>query len=130
MENPNKRNRFHEKDFYVNGVKIEEVPMKESALHYDNVILRKLCFAIMCQALQDWEILNRGGVKKPFAAKNTYMIYRHELKDFFNGSFFGDLLTVIAPSVPQDVAIENMKKYPLKVQRLGRGRGKRVKLDE
>ena len=120
-------NRFDDKEFLVNGRKIEEVPMKESLLHYDDKILRSLCHTVMCQAIQDWIMLNPKGEKKDNIVKNDVMIYRRELLNFFNSTFCGDLLLLIAPNVPQEMAIEHMTKYPLKKQALGWGRGSKSK---
>lgn len=114
-----------DKEINVNGIPLEKIPMKEAAIHFDDKVVKKLAYAVVFQAVQDWEKLNRGGVKRYVATAETYVLYRAEMKKFFNSTFFGDLLVVVAPNIPQELAIENLLKYPLKKQTLGRGRGKR-----
>lgn len=120
-------NRFQDKEFYYRGVLIEEIPSKETLMHYDDAIIKRLVYAVMCQALKDWEGLNRGGIKRNTAQKGESTIFRAEVVKFFNSTFCRDILNIIVPDVDTEDAIKSMSKYPIKIQQLGWERGTHAK---
>lgn len=112
-----------EKEILYNGIPIEEVPMRMAAIHFDDEIVKDLCGAVMCQAIRDWHEMKEKGLIM-MGDRNDEIVYRGELVRYFNGSFCGNILSLIfAPHVDIGTAVRNMDRYPVKKRQLGWGRG-------
>ena len=114
---------FHDAEILINGTPIEQIPIEQTALHYDDAIVKRMCYAIMGQAVRDWKELNRKG-QNYIIKFNGEQLHRVDILRFFNSSFFGEILMVIAPNVDQETALRNMDRYEMKPNMIGFGRGK------
>lgn len=97
-----------EKQILINGSPIEKIPMKNCAIHYDDRIVQILAMQIAIKAAQDWKRLNRKGREEKVHLSGGMHLYRAEVAEFFNSSFFGEIIEVILPGVSQEEAVESL----------------------
>ena len=117
-----KRIVWESKKVLINGVPIEEIPLREAAIHYDDDIVKDLCGAIMCQAIRDWHEFKKRNATVVISNKET--VTRKEVSEFFNSTFCGNILSlIIAPDVDIGMAVRSMDEYNMSYNRLGWGRG-------
>ena len=113
-----------EKQFFLpDGRPLEEVPIREQAIHHDNKILSGLVIHLMVQAVQDWQKLNKGG-RKIYASAEGGIVWRNEMLKFFNGSFCCDILDLLVPDMTQEEALTNMDSLDFNRRQIGVGMGK------
>jgi len=118
--------RFNDKEILVDGIPIEEVPIRKMAVHWDDDVLKTVCHAIIFQAIIDWKELEKVDKTKKRFRKKTYNDKRNELKDFFRGSYCGEMLRyLVSPYIDQEEAIKHMDKYYIEKSSFSLGRGRR-----
>lgn len=120
-----KYGQFAEKQYIMpDGRKMEEIPMKECAIHYDNSILSVVATHVLQQAVQDWHKLNKK--ERKICTKSVgETVWRFEVASFFNSTFFACLLEVLMPDIDHEEALKYMLEQEWTDRQIGMGRGPR-----
>jgi len=80
----------------------EKTDWRKCAFHYDNEIVTKLIVSMLVFAVSEWN--RTKNIKMEDDGQKYHM--REKAREFFNSSFFGDILAVLAPEVDQQTACD------------------------
>lgn len=85
----------------------EKTDWSKCAIHYDNSIVRSLTVAMLVFAVNEWKRTRNVTVD----GNSTKFQLRENARRFFNSSYFGEILSVMAPEIDQQTACDCIRDH-------------------